>query len=112
MTWFDSAKQEFADLLNQELLFVENCGQKIYYRPVRAMNPVAADKYRKLAAEGGSNALIGILILRARNADGTKMFAEDDREDMKYKLSAQDIADVVTKMSKEGGIGNDTKPST
>ena len=111
MSLLDAAKKEFADLLNEEMLSIDVAGELLYFRPVRAMNSILAGKYRELVNEQTTASLTDIVILRARNADGSKMFKPADRDDMLRNLSANTIADIVTRMSAEG-IGTDIKDST
>jgi hypothetical protein len=103
MGFKESAKQQFANLLSQKLLSlsVDGIEDKVFYRPVDAMNPLQAEKLKDYRATGTVAGLADIVRLRARNEDGTKMFNHTDRDDMLKNYGANLLAEIVTKMSEE-----------
>lgn len=95
MSLLDNAVKHFSDSQSDELLKVdvEEWGGSIYFKPLSSMNGMAYQKYYEAIRKEGFESLVDVLVLRARDEQGMKMFRPSDRK----KLMGQVAPDVITK---------------
>ena len=105
MGFKESLKAEFTALLSGDLLSVDVPGidGKVWFRPLKAMNPIQKDKWTAAVSKGTAEGTAEVLILMARNEDGTKMYKSSELEELRLSVSAKTIDTIVAAMIREGG---------
>lgn len=86
---------------NMSKIFVKEWDTTIYFKPVNTLSEEG--KLIELAQQGKTvEALVETLIMKARNEDGTKMFAPTDRLVFMNEVDPQILIRVVGEMNIEG----------
>ena len=70
----------------------------VYYRK---MNLFQMDRISKKAADSQVGGVIESLLLRARTADGLRLFKDSDRSKIEKQFDADEVFRVVTEMNKK-----------
>ena len=105
MNFIDRAKQHFEDLGRQSIEVPEwgedGLPLKIFW------SPMTAQQHRKITStEDGRTAklLVSVLILKAEDADGRKIFTEENRADLMSKVDLRVVTRVANAILLERSI--------
>ncbi len=105
MSLIDRAKQHFDDL-GRTSIEVPEWGDGI--APLRVFwTPMTALQHRKITSnEDGRSArlLVSVLILKAEDADGKRLFKEEDRGDLMSKVDLRIVTRVANAILAERSI--------
>lgn len=101
MSILENAVKHFGESADQTMhsIDVPEWDETIYFKSVSAMNGLQYDKYIKSAQEQNFSALVDVLILRARDKDGLKMFKGPDKKLLMGQVSPDVITRIVTQMT-------------
>ena len=106
MSILDNAEQRFVEAVANGLreLAFDKWGESIYFYPKAAMQLKQKAGYGKcLDADNDAEIALNILMYRARDKDGRKLFKPSDREKIQRKVLAEDVAEIVQEMLRIDG---------
>jgi hypothetical protein len=99
MSLLDNAVAHFSGVdATLHKVHVDEWDGDVWFKASASMSGVQYNKFQKYIQQADYEALVEILILRARNEDGTKMFTGADRKTLMYRVSPDVVNTVVTNM--------------
>jgi len=102
MPFLEKATALFESRRQLRSIRVEELDETIYYYPVMTVEEVREITAHRQGGEVTADALIATLIVRARDADGNRMFHKADRVTLAKKVDIELIASIVNRMVDEG----------
>ena len=108
MSLLDSLQQRYSE--RNELVRVELEGiEPFWFQPVYSITPVQRSKLDKLHANLSMDNAADVLVFRARNEDGTKMFNGNDVEKIKSLTLSTDLESMIQEMIRIDAEGEQEK---
>ena len=101
MTLLDNAISHFGESADTTLhkIDVSEWDGEIWFKVVSSMNGVQYQKFLQAAQKADFEALVDILILRARQQDGLKLFTTADKKKLMGQVSPDVVTSIVNSMS-------------
>ena len=108
MSLLDSLQNRYSEA--QSLAKVELDGlQPFWFQPVYSITPMQRSKLDKLHEKLSMDNAADVLVFRARNEDGTKMFNGNDIEKIKNLTLSTDLERIVQEMIRIDAQGEQEK---
>lgn len=101
MSLIDNAIKHFSDSADSQLhkVDVPEWDGAVWFKSVSSMNGMMYQKYFAAISQPGFESLVDILILRAREESGVKMFRPSDKKTLMSNVSPDVITTIVNNMS-------------
>lgn len=104
MSVLEKAKGHFAEVIRDNKRYkihVAEWDADVYFKPLDALKADDMNTYLAAFEKRNMDGIIDIVILRALNSDGTKMFKRIERDALRREVSQTVLSDIVKKMSNE-----------